>query len=565
MVAVVLAFITLPGQTQPLPGPPPRGNPTPSLAAFPNLQAYDLGTTTLTQTGVPEAWQQMPLPLTGTLALPRGAGPFPVVVVLHGRHAGCHFADAPTPSQWPCPTGTETRFDQGFAYLAQALAQAGYLVLIPNLNGAYANAYGVNSQNRNDLTDERSLQTIEAHLSRLANAHQGQVEGFPQALKGQVDLTQLALIGHSLGGGAAVLAARQPSLSAAFPAAPGQGPVSALLLLSPTPSRSMETEPEAYRLPDVPTSIVVGGCDRDIFDLSSLYYFESAAADLARQTPVAAMVLLGGNHNFFNAAVKQDDYYRRPDYAPLCDPQQSALRLSRVDQETFLVQYALDFLGATLGTAPASTSAALGQDPRQGAPGTLYGFSVLTNLGLPSHQRWISFNPAQPVNQTISPVASGSVTVEVCQPFQPCGSRQSRHPQFPAGLYVTWQAAGGQLQFPITGPTNLQYFHSLQLRLATEPGRSSPPSGFAVVLRDQSGQAVRVEIPTINPTLRQLPSDPTYGSRNVPIYPSAVRIPLPQFRGVNLSQLSSIDLVFDAGTEGEIYMGTVEFLGQGKE
>ena len=62
----------------------------------------------------------MPYRLQGILAIPPGEGPFPVVVVLHGRHSGCHFADEPTPSQWPCPAGTETRFDQGFAYLAQA-------------------------------------------------------------------------------------------------------------------------------------------------------------------------------------------------------------------------------------------------------------------------------------------------------------------------------------------------------------------------------------------------------------------------------------------------------------
>ena len=69
--------------------------------------------------------------------------------------------------------------------------------------------------------------------------------------------------------------------------------------LAPPPAARLEQEPWAYALPDIPTSIVVGGCDRDIYDLSSLYYFETANTHPNRETPVVSLLVPGANHNFF--------------------------------------------------------------------------------------------------------------------------------------------------------------------------------------------------------------------------------------------------------------------------
>jgi dTDP-4-amino-4,6-dideoxygalactose transaminase len=74
----------------------------------------------------------MPVPLTGVIGLPAGDGPAPWVVLLHGRHGGCHFA-LNRPSQWPCD---DPAYDQGLAYLAQGLVEAGFGVIAPNLNAA---------------------------------------------------------------------------------------------------------------------------------------------------------------------------------------------------------------------------------------------------------------------------------------------------------------------------------------------------------------------------------------------------------------------------------------------
>ncbi|HIK43355.1 MAG TPA: hypothetical protein IGR64_00540, partial [Leptolyngbyaceae cyanobacterium M65_K2018_010] len=275
LLAIALLPLTpLAGRAGVEPLPLPRAS-TANLSRYPNLKPYDLGTLSFTQPGVAAPWQTMPLPLTGVIGLPHGAGPWPWVVIWHGRHGGCHFAPEGK-SQWPCPAGEETRYDQGFAYLAQALTEAGYGVLIPNLNGAFSDTYGATPQTRSLLADQRSQALVDAHLSQLAIANQGQSTGFGLSLNGLVDWSRLAMVGHSMGGGAAALNAfhRQGRSSAAEIQA-GLGPVAALVLVSPTRSYPIQQGAEVYQLADSPTAVLLGGCDRDIVDLSSFYYFET--------------------------------------------------------------------------------------------------------------------------------------------------------------------------------------------------------------------------------------------------------------------------------------------------
>ncbi|MGF1570807.1 MAG: hypothetical protein ACFCVD_22490 [Nodosilinea sp.] len=560
-LSLMTLVLTVVGQIWPLaygfPLPPVRA---PALTEYANVHAYNLGTTTLTQQGVADPFQTMPLPLTGVIALPDGEGPFPLVVVLHGRHEGCHFAPEGQ-SQWPCAPGTETRFDVGFAALAQGLAEAGYGVLAPNLNAAFSETYGATDETRNDLADQRSPQIIDAHLTRLAEANEGQSIDFGIALAGQIDLSTIAIVGHSMGGGAAALSAlsRQPNVSAAALAA-GLGPVSALVLVSPTRSQPIEQRPEVYALPDVPSAVLVGGCDRDIFDLSSLYFFETASQAPSRTSLATSVLLLGANHNYFNGAISEDDYYRLADNAPLCNPQQSSQRLSRVAQEAFLSQYVQGFLNAVL-KAPehAEGLVKLGLAPDRAAPGKLFGQPVLTNLAMPANHRYAAFSAAvDPPDHAIT----DDLILEHCPGGAPCGGRPRPWPKFPAVLRVTWATDAARLRIPLA-TANMSGFDSLQLRLALDSSapHSTAGTGLAVLLHDSAGQAVRVDIPPTTPALHQFEPDPAQGYSAVPVYPTALRIPLGQFYGIDLTTLTAVELVFDQAPQGTIYLATVEFVG----
>ena len=533
---------------------PPFLSPVMDRESYPLLGAYDLGPVSLQQRGETGVPASIPVSLTGLLGLPPGVDPAPLVVLLHGRHRGCHFA-APAPSQWPCPIDQETGFDQGLAYLADGLTRAGFAVLVPNLNGAFTDTHGARPDNRNRLADQRSQQLIDAHLQRLAIASHSGANPFNQPLQGRLNWRQLVLVGHSMGGGAAALSAlnRQGQTSPER-IQQGLGSVAALVLVSPTRSHPLVDYPQAYQLADIPTVVMLGGCDRDILDYSSLYYLETAYRDQRRRTPVLGLMLLGANHNFFNTAIDYDDYYRWPNHANLCDPQRSDQRLSRVIQEQWLQRFLVEFLTTVLPGQGGSEGAALGLAPDRPAPDQIYDQPVLTNLVWPSQGRYTLFRAGDGAS-VYQP--SPDLQVILCGAFRPCDGGE-RSPAFPTVLRLRWRQPGQGLLFPLS-PLDLRNFSSLQLRLAglqeLPPHFTSAPLG--IVLRDRHGGAVRLDLPPTPTTLSPLIRDPGTSPFT---YPGALRIPLAQFRGVDLAALSSLELRFDDLPEGGIDLAGIEFL-----
>jgi dienelactone hydrolase len=553
-----------PTSAQVIPPPQARGSIV-DLRRYDTLQTYDLGTLPLAPTGVEPEWATMPVSLTGLVGLPTGHGPVPWVVLLHGRHGGCHFA-GPGPSQWPCE---DPPYDQGLAYLAQGLVEAGFGVIVPNLNAAFSATYGATPDQRNTLVDQRSQAILDAHLFRLATAHRGEDPGFgadlTRQIAGRVDWNRLGLVGHSMGGGAAALnALTRQDRTRSTQMADGLGPVSALILVAPTRSHPLAQWEESYQLPDIPTALLLGGCDRDITDFSSLYYAETAAQDLQRTTPVAVVMPLGANHNFFNAAVREDDDYRRPDHAALCNPQQSRQRLSRVAQETWLVRYSQAFFTATFPPVSAVTlpdaPGNLGLSAQQPAPTQIAQVPIITHLVWPSAQRDVIFS-AQGLlatwpgtSQTIYE-ASPQWRLTPCPAFSPCGNLPRPHPPFPSLLRLQWDSSTEFLRFPFV-QRDIRGMDALQLRIAADPNDPNP--SFAVVVRDRPGRAARVDIPPTTPALYRF--EAPHRSATLPIYPTAIRIPLAQFQGVDFANLESLDLVFDTAPQGTLYLTSLEWL-----
>ena len=532
--------------------------PAVDLRRYGNLQTYDLGLLSLEQTGVEPELATMPVPLTGVIGLPPGDGPRPWVLLIHGRHGGCHFA-VHGPSQWPCE---DPPYDQGLAYLAQGLVEAGFGVMVPNLNAAFSTTYGATPERRNTLADQRSQVILDAHLSRLAVAHRGGNSGFGADLTaqiiGRVDWERLGMVGHSMGGGAAALnALTRQDRPSSTQIANGLGPLAALLLVAPTRSQPLTHWPEVYQLADVPTAVVLGGCDRDITDFSSLYYAETAAQDAHRTTPVAVVMPLGANHNFFNAAVREDDYYRRPDHPTLCNPQQSRQRLSRVAQETWLTRYSQAFFTAIFEAAAApDTNLALAA--HQPAPAQIAQVPVITHLVWPAAQRHRLFaatDTAADWQTAPRHEASADLALTLCPAFAPCGNLPRPQPQFPSLLRLRWATPTEFLRVPIP-QGDFRGFSALQLRLVADPSSSTP--SLAVILRDQAGAAARVEIPPTTPALYAF--DASNRSAALPTYPTAIRIPLAQFQGVDLSALASLDLILDTAPQGTLSLSAIDLL-----
>ena len=115
------------------------------------------------------------LPVNGRVWYPDGAGPFPLVLIVHGNH------------------NMEEYSDPGYQYLGELLASRGFILASVDENFLNGNIRG-----ENDARGWMLLKHIEAW--------RGFNDSTNSPLRGKVDLTNIALMGHSRGGEAVAVA-----------------------------------------------------------------------------------------------------------------------------------------------------------------------------------------------------------------------------------------------------------------------------------------------------------------------------------------------------------------------
>src|SRR5262249_17261093 len=469
------------------------------------------------------------VPLNGHIRIPRGRGPFPLVVFAHGNHQ---------------PLSNST---PGYLYLCDLLASHGIIAATIDVNFLNGGNFGEN--------DGRAIVHLE-HLKqfRVWNATAG------HPLSGKIDLNRLMIVGHSRGGegvGHASffnrLSAVQPDL--AHPTVPldgsaGLGPYrfnsSVVAAIAPTdgqytPLTGPTVVPDSYVL-------IHGSRDGDVSNFPGYDTYNRAhAVDLANPTTSdgrfkALLWVYRANHNQFNTTWPTETpgtpTLTRAEQEQVARVQFGAVAAAVLLDRSEYREVLRDHAAASAWMPPRTVFVSQYQDPER--------VLLLHNqegLGAPQ----VSF-----------PVQGTALADAVATSRQFFDLVNSGGPQKTITLRLTWNAAVAKLILvvdPETLPAEQYNVLSLRVGQSTEPGNA--------VKRDQDF-TLEVSSGTRTATLpasslhRLRYPDVIFGTGKTVM--QTLRLPMQRLidLGIDPRDLHSIALAFDRRPTGVLYLGDVQ-------
>jgi hypothetical protein len=469
------------------------------------------------------------VPLNGHIRIPRGRGPFPLVVFAHGNHA---------------PTANST---PGYLYLCDLLASHGIIAATIDVNFLNGGNFGEN--------DGRAI----VHLEHLKQFRAWDAKaGHP--LSGQIDLNRIMIVGHSRGGEAVGhasffnrLASIQPDL--AHPTVPldgsaGLGPyrfhLSAVAAIAPT-DRQYEPLTGPTVVPDN-YFLIHGSRDGDVSTFEGYNTFSRAhAVDLANPTVSdgrfkALLWVYRANHNQFNTTW--------PSETP------PATTLPRAEQE----QIARVHLGAL--------AAALLQD-RAGHRDVLRDHAVASawvparTLCVSQYQDpdrvFLQHNQEGLAPPQVSSPVQGTVTADGVVSARGFFNLVNAFQPSPAiTLQLKWTTLGARIVLDIDPETlPAERYNVLSLRVGQSieaPNVQGRDQDFTLEVSSASRTAA-VRASSVH---RLVFPDVVFGAAKIVM--QSLRLPLARLSelGVELRDIRSIALVFDQRPAGVLYVGDLQ-------
>jgi Bacterial Ig domain len=506
------------------------------------------------------------------------AGPFPLVVFLHGNHGTCgRGANPRIDTEFPfrdnyttlgtCPVVGETEtvglqtftsaFDYqvvqnhlGYSYLAERLASWGYIVVSINANrGITAAPQDALSVPPNDVNyiDARGRLVLR-HLQRLSewNANGGAPLQLGN-LQGRINFGQVGLMGHSRGGEGmrAAYDLYRESGSAWATRIPNMT-VRAIFEFAPTDSganRPLQANGVAW-------NVVLPMCDGDVSNLEGVQAFDRMMPmfndDPATQK--STFTVWGANHNHFNSEWQQDESIGNcTGHNPL--PREST---GSASQRQISSGSLVAFFRANLGT---SANPTLNQN-----------FDPLYAFPLPP-----ALSTATRVEQGFTPSPSSNVT-RVFDDFLPARGTNpaavstfanhahvtlsygtvDNHDISLAAALISWTSSGPERYFQsnwtAAGAGNdVSAYQTLDFRVSRRV--DSPASTNFTIQLVMANGSVSSAVPLCKyADLR----GPVGGPGGLHPILQTVRIPLTDFANANLSQVRGVRFVFNMTATGDI-------------
>ena len=515
-------------------------------------------------------WRPEPLPAT----------PHPLILFLHGNHATCGRVDRALGIRVDdrtdytltgrCPSGyVVTPSHRGYAYLAERLVAAGYIVVSINANRGINAADGVEGDDGLNL---RRGRLVLKHLQLLAgwNAKGGAPASLGFNLKGKLDLSQIGLMGHSRGGeGMRAALAQYRDPGSPWPKRTGGLGFRALFEIGPVDgqtSRTLDARGVAW-------NVLLPYCDGDVSDLEGVRPFDRMLRARTEQPPLpkSTFAVYGANHNFYNTEWQESDSggCAGPDNVPMFGATGGSGRIRHTARLSLV-----PFMQAHVGKAAQPALAAM-FDPATPLP------SVLANV--------------TKIDRGYSDTSDPSVVTMIERFDRKTGTSSSGQPTFVRGIElqnirpedhdpvqraaeITWSPSGTHLfqtNWTALGTgRSLAGFKTLEFRVSRqcadgscwtyEPLASTPPTDFSVQLVCGNG-SLSSKVPLSSYVSLRGPvgrGDPDGFGLLHPILMTA-RIPLQDFGLPATASISGVRFSFDRTSSGAIQLADVRLSRRG--
>ncbi len=544
--------------------------PDPSVrGSFATTNAeYNLGDTAFTPPGFPAAVE-----VRGVVFHPTNlaAGPFPLVLFLHGRHGTC-FSGSTTALEWPCTAGRQPILSfRGYDYAADHLASHGYVVISISANGINARDNGTS-----DFGALARAQLIQHHLDLWRTYNTTGGTPFGTQFVGRVDLTRVGTMGHSRGGEGVMRHYLYNQTQ------PTPYPVKVIVPIAPTDFGRWQVNDGAFVAQLLPY------CDGDVSDLQGVHFFDDARYSLTTAGYRQYTTVMGANHNFFNTNWTPGSPFPSSDDwtafvsggsgDPHCGTGTGNGRLSAAQQRdvglAYLTAYFRNQVGGESGLLPWIDGTG-GKPPAVSALALHVAFQ-------PDNTRRRDLNRLQVQGELTTNNVGGTVSQSGLTPHDLCGGASPQPQSCLTGqssardphrspstavaglsrLRTGWGATSALFTNDIPAGANrdvstFQYFQFRSTVNFTDTRNAAgQPQDFSVRFTDGAGATQTLRVGQYSNALYYPPG--TVGP--VPkVLTNGVRLPLSALTAVNKANLARVEVLFNQQPSGAVFVADAHF------
>src|ERR1051325_8891995 len=549
---------------------PDPGTPGPLAVT---REEYNFGDTAFQPSNFPG-----PVELKASIHYPTNlaGGPFPVLVLLHGRHATCFNGNGAAFLQWPCSDGrTPIPSYKGYDYVSQVLASNGYVVVSVSANGVNA----VDNSVR-DLGALARAELIQKHLDIRNGFNTTGGAPFGTKFVGKFNMSQIGTMGHSRGGEGVV---RHYVLNNSLGAPYG---IKAVFPLAPV-------DFNRFVVNNAAVDVLLPYCDGDVSDLQGVHFYDDARYNVPGDpSPKHYMLVMGANHNFFNsiwspssgipgAANDWLSFVQGGHSDSQCGDGKGNHRLTEAQQRGTGLAYMSAFFRAYVGGESQFIPLLTGDAP---PPPSAQNNDLFVSYHAPDVpgirldvNRFLNDTNLTTNNLGAAVIQTDLTPYELCgggaPPANKClpGALNAQQPHTTPSarssapgltqLITGWNNFTGNYRNNIPATLgNVSGYQAIQFRVsvnfADARNVQDLVQDFRVVLTDASGSSASVRVSDVSRALFFPPGEVAPVPK---VVLNTVRVPLSAFGGINLNAVRSVQFTFNERLQGGLLITDVAF------